>query len=307
MHRFIPILLTLLITACTAVPFVPTVPPTPAPTPIPGLDEPIAAGLRFLAGQYNADYSLLQESPNIGQHRYYLTNDNALAAYVFEMAGNAEMADQLRQSLARYGYDSNGFVEVAWGKEIAWPPRHHKDIVVKQLTEGECDFLDTEETGPLADCVLQETHTDDLGHFYDWSSYSNLACMGAVNEYNAGRIEAARRLYEMKLADFDGQGFADAVFWVDRPGVYETLGLAWCAYASALLQAPVHPGILAALLAQQDPITGGFHTHYRADALQMADANVETTSVALLALLTLQNGPPQRGGLGFPGGPPPNP
>jgi len=270
----------------------PVAPSTRTPTPIPSLSQPIADGLGFLTGQYNADYGLLQESPHIGQHRYYLTNDNALAAHVFGLAGNEEMAEQLKTSLARYGYASNGFVEVAWGEVTVWPPRHHQDIALVQLTEGECDFLDTEEPGPLADCVLQETHTDDLGHFYDWSSYANLACMGVVNEYNAGHMETARRLYEIKLADFDGQGFADAVFWEDRPGVYETLGLAWCLYAAALLQMPVHPSILAALLAQQDPATGGFHTHYQAHVPHLADANVETTAVALLALLTLQNRPP---------------
>lgn len=261
----------------------------PTPTAVPGLDAPIADGLRFLKGQYNPAYGLLQESPDIGRYRYYLTNDNALAAHVFALYGEKEMADILRASLARYGYDRNGFVEVAWGEEIVWPPRHHSDESVEQKGPGECDFLDKEEAGPLADCVMQETHTDAIGHFYDWSSYANLAYMGVVNEYNASRLETARRLYEVKLADFDGQGFADAVFWEDRPDVYETLGLAWCLYAGALLGVPVHEGVLAALLAQQNPETGGFHTHYRRDAPQLADPNVETTSLALLAFYRLQH------------------
>ncbi len=50
-------------------------PHSPPTTPIPGLDAPIADGLRFLKGQYNPEYGLLQESPNIGRHRYYLNND----------------------------------------------------------------------------------------------------------------------------------------------------------------------------------------------------------------------------------------
>ncbi len=320
------LLLALLLTACTALPSRPSLlasMPVPVSTPAPDFAAPIADGLRFLRGQYSPDYGLLQESPNIGQHRYYLTNDNALAAYVFAQAGDAEMAERLRASLARYGYDNNGFIEVAWGKEIAWPPRHHKDIVVEQKTAGECDFLDpstgfrqaqptssghrTEETGPLADCVLQETHTDDLGFFYDWSSFSNLHCMGAVNEYNKGNVAAAQWLYEIEASTFDGHGWADEA-WRRRDGVYETIGPAWCLYAGALLQAPIDARLLAALLAQQDPVSGGFHTHYRIDAPRLADANVETTALALLALLTLQNGPPPKpGGLGFPGGPPPNP
>jgi len=52
--------------------------------------------------------------------------------------------------------------------------------------------------------------------------------------------------------------------------------------------------VLSQLLAQQDPNTGGFHTHFRAGDPQLADANVETTSLALLALSTL-NGTHQLG------------
>ncbi|MBX3016014.1 MAG: hypothetical protein KF832_31120, partial [Caldilineaceae bacterium] len=257
------------------------------------LQTVIEGGLRFLAGQYNEDYGLLQESPNIGQHRYYLTNDNALAAYVFSLYGAAEFADVLRASLERYGYVDNGFVEVAWGETIAWPPLHHKDIVVEQLGDGACDFLDSEEVGPLADCVMQETHTPDLGIFYDWSSFSNLHCMGAVNEYNQGNRAVAEWLYQTELATFDGHGWADEA-WRRRDGVYETLGLAWCLYAGALLEQP-DLRLLDQLLAQQGA-QGGFHTHYRAGEGQLADPNVETTSVALLALYTLQHGPPQRVG-----------
>jgi hypothetical protein len=272
--------------------------PTPAPQPppatsLPGLDAPIADGLRFLKGQYNPEYGLLQESPNIGRHRYYLTNDNALAAYVFEKFGEDEMASILRSSLDRYGYDSNGFVEVAWGEAIVWPPLHHKDIVVEKKVPGACDLPNTEETGPLADCVLQETHTPDLGFFYDWSSFSNLHCMGAVNEYNKGNLAVAHWLYATELSTFDGVGWADEA-WRRRDGVYETIGPAWCLYAGALLGLPVHEDLLVALLAQQNKDTGGFHTHYRRDAFQLTDPNVETTSLALLALYTLQHPAPTR-------------
>lgn len=280
---------------------VPTATPTPTPTPTPmsvpdlRLQPAIDEGLRFLTAQYNADVGLLQESPNIGQRRYYLTNDNALAAYVVEQMGDADFGKHLRASLARYGYDSNGFIEVAWGKVIAWPPIHHKDLVVEQLTHAQCDFLNEEETGPVGDCIFHESHTPDLGLFYDWSSYANLACMGSVNEFNRGNDDVARWLYQVEMSIFDGQGFSDAVLWADRPGIYETLGLAWCLYAGALLGEPVNEQILSQLLAQQDPDNGGFHTHFRAGEPRLADPNVETTSLALLALDTL-NGTHRLGG-----------
>lgn len=305
------ILLTLVLTACAPLPA--ALPPQaspPTPTPVPGLRSALDGGVGFLAGQYNPAYGLLQESPAIGQHRFYLTNDNALAATVLERLGKPDLARPLRNSLTRYGYDRNGFVEVAWGEVIPWPPIHHKDVAVDQLTDAQCDFLNEEESGPVGDCVLQETHTPDLGLFYDWSSFSNLACMGSVNAYNMGEMDTARFLYRAEMATFDGLGFPDLA-WVKNDGAYETLGLAWCLYAGALIGEPVNQAMLDSLLAQQDPTTGGFHTHFQADAVQLADPNVETTSVALLALGAL-SGVIQPGTLspvlGFPADAPrPNP
>lgn len=289
MRRFILSFL-LLVAGCVA-PSLTTV-PTAVPTPpliLPDLQPAITGGLAFLRGQLNAEYGLLQESPRVGQHRYYLTNDNALAAYVLTLYGEAELAQTLTATLDHYGYHANGFIEAAWGEPIVWPPLHHKDIVVAQFGTGECDFLGGEEQGPVVDCVLQETHTSELGFFYDWSSFSNLHCMGAVNAYNQGQRAVADWLYQTELSTFDGQGWADEA-WRRRDGVYETIGLTWCLYAGALL-GQLDQRVLDQLLAQQGE-HGGFHTHYRAGAPQQADPNVETTSLALLALWTLANGPP---------------
>lgn len=292
MPRFILSLL-LLVTGCVAPSLTPA-PPT-APTPplaLSALQPAMAGGLAFLHGQLKPEYGLLQESPRVGQHRYYLTNDNALAAYVLTLYGEAELAQTLTATLAHYGYHANGFIETAWGETIVWPPLHHKDIIVAQLSEGECDFLEGEEQGTVGDCVLQETHTPELGFFYDWSSFSNLHCMGAVNAYNQGQRAVATWLYQTELSTFDGQGWADEA-WRRRDGVYETIGLTWCLYAGALL-GQLDQRVLDQLLAQQGE-HGGFHTHYRAGESQLADPNVETTSLALLALWTLANGPPTTG------------
>lgn len=145
----------------------------------------IDAGVEFLRGQRK--YGLLQESPDIGKYRYYL-NDSALAAYALEQVGETDFARELTQTLQSYDYQGNDFFEVAEVEKeetISWPPYHHKDEEKEKLEEGgDCDNPDDDTaTEPFVDCVLLQTHPPDLGHFYDWSSYSNLACMGAVNEY----------------------------------------------------------------------------------------------------------------------------
>lgn len=305
--RILALLITLsLLTGCTGVVLPPapspsptsTLTPTPLPpptvtqTPLPYALQPVVdAGLRFLEAQYNPDYGLLQESPDIGARRYFLANDALLAAYVFELYGREELASRLRATLSRYGVKGNGFIEAAWGEVVRWPPLHFEDPGTLVEERGDDQIMTIRHEGP--------------GYFYDWSAYSNLACMASVNEYNLGQMEAARRLYEIEMSTFDGRGFADEAYY-RRGHVYETLGVAWCLHAGALLQLPVNEKALSILLDQQGHETGGFHTHYNANESRLADPNVETTALALLALHTLQQGPPQRVRLGFPAnsGPP---
>lgn len=281
--RIYLILSCFLITACTAVVAAPSITAVPTPTPVwVAALEPVAEdGVRFLKEQYNADLGLLQESPSIRPNNYFLANDALLAAHVFTFYGEEELAVALQETLAKYNIEGNNFIEVAWGETIPWPPKHFEDPGTLVATIGDAQILTIRHDGP--------------GYFYDWSAYSNLACMAAINEYNQSYVESARRLYEIQVSTFDGHGFPDQAYHA-RDGVYETLGVAWCVYAGALLGVP-DQRLINVLLEQQGE-HGGFHTHYRADAPQLADPNVETTSVALLALYTIQHGPPLW--LGFP-------
>ncbi len=256
----------------------------------------IQRGIAFLVRQYNPNVELLRESvPEAGTtprqtrcdgsesptsglpyaNKHYLTNDNALAAYTLETLGAyVELADRLRASLSRYNYNQNDFIEVAWGETITWPPYHAADRIVEQV-------------GP--DYVIQEDHlsltTDPyMCYFYDWSAYANLAFMAALNEYNQGHRESALRLHAIEMGKFDDRGWRDKAYW-DRGGVYETIGPAWGLYVGALIGAPMDElqKLRDVLLSVQDEASGGFRTHYDLHG-QRAYPNVETTSLALLAL-----------------------
>jgi hypothetical protein len=245
----------------------------------------MARGLAFLRTQYDPGLSLLRESPAMGRDNYFLANDALLAQRVFAVYGEQALAETLARTLAAYGVAGNGLIEVAWGEPVNWPPRHFTDPGDLVTTIGAARVLTIRHDGP--------------GYFYDWSAYSNLAYMAAINEWNQGHREAARRLVEIEAGTFDGAGFPDAAY-SQRGGVYETLGVAWGVYAAGLLCLPPGEGMLRVLLAQQDPETGGFHTHYRIGEPRLADPNVETTAVALLAFNALQNSdcqPPARLGL----------
>lgn len=247
----------------------PSPPPTATATPrpsLPGLPEIRSRAVSFLKSQYDEGWGLLRESPSIGWNNLWLTNDNALAAYTLERLGERGLAERLRASLKRYGYEENGFIELVWGKAVAWPPNHHQDLVV--ATSGK-------------EQVKQETHLGP-GYFYDWSAFSNLAFMAAINEHNLGYHESARRLYLIEAAKFDGLGWQDKA-WADRGGIYETIGLTWGLLAAGTVGEAAPPELVEGLLKRQGP-SGGFHTHYTAKDERLADPNVETTCLALLAL-----------------------
>lgn len=267
--------LAIFLTGCSRSADLPAAPPMAAPTPVAGLDAAIEQGLSFLRSQYDLALGLLEESPVIGANRYFLANDALLAVQVFRLYGEEELAAAVEKTLTRYGVTGNDFIEAAWGKPISWPPRHFEDPGTLVETVGDAQIFTISHNGP--------------GYFSDWSGYSNLAFMAVHNELTLGNKETARRLYEIELSTFDGHGFPDLAYHA-RDGVYETLGLAWGVYAAGRLGAAAQLSVpmLEQLLAQQDPDTGGFHTHYRADADRLADPNVETTATALLALASLQ-------------------
>lgn len=282
MIRTLFLVLTLaLCTACAPVARTPATPPLAV-----NIQPAMKQGLAFLKAQYNPTIGLLQESPDIGQHNYFLANDALLAQRVFDLYGEQELAGAMAATLDRYGVSGNGFIEVAWGEPVPWPPQHFQDPGTLVTTIGDAQIYTIRHDGP--------------GYFYDWSAYSNLAFMAAVNEWNQGYTETARRLYAMEMSTFDGQGFPDRAYW-ERNGVYETLGVAWGAYTAGLMCIRPDETMLRSLLLRQDPKTGGFHTHYSVDAPRLADPNVETTAVALLALHAIQQtvcNPPAH--LGFP-------
>lgn len=68
---------TLPLTACTP-PLAAAPPPTPA-LPPPAVQRGIAQGVTFLQNQYDADLSLLRESPVTAPDHHWLLTDNRLA------------------------------------------------------------------------------------------------------------------------------------------------------------------------------------------------------------------------------------
>ncbi len=244
-----------------------------AAEPISAYCPAIQQGLAYLTARYNPVLGLLNEAPNVAPHTYWLTNDNALAAYAFAQLGQADLSAVIKKSILFYGSDTNGLIEVMWGLPVTFPPYEPTQVVLQ--TVG-------------GDKICQEFR--DRGEiFNDWAQYADLGFYGALNEFHQGDQSAALSNYAGTLELYDGAGFHDAAF----ESSYATYKLALALYVGATIQAPnpYSEQMLATLLSMQDD-NGGFHTEY--DSLQElgGDTNTETSALALLALATSGCGVP---------------
>src|SRR5262249_32465117 len=116
----------------------------------------------------------------------------------------------------------------------------------------------------------------------NWQEYADLLCLSsfALSDVNARQ---ARRDFDAAAAMWDGRGFNDRV--AKTSNQYATYKLALCLLAAAKLgpKPPIHEAVLQKVLAQQAD-DGGWITDYDAQGRRVGLANVETTSLAILAL-----------------------
>ncbi|MEZ4835661.1 MAG: hypothetical protein R2873_27320 [Caldilineaceae bacterium] len=102
MMRRIFYLICLILTSCTSAQpaaLLSTPTSTPTPKPLSSLQPVIDAGVAFLIAQHDDELGLLKNA----EHRrtpLFVTNDNALAAYVFEQTGQADLAVKIRTAMA---------------------------------------------------------------------------------------------------------------------------------------------------------------------------------------------------------------
>jgi hypothetical protein len=227
------------------------------------LTQAAGRGRRFLASLHDPAVGLLPEFR--GSKVYWLYHDNYLAAKVLERT-EPDLAGKIREAIRGFGVTSSGKIEVLFGEaNDPLPFRHHRLIEVNRVGEK---VIRTELVG-------DEIHTD-------WKEYTDLLFLAAVAEAKMDRDEALRH-FEAALATWDGTGFKDRVN--RNKGLYATYKLALALIAADRLNR--HPKaeelIVKRLLATQRQ-DGGFMTDFDAQGSPLGQANVETTSLAILAL-----------------------
>jgi hypothetical protein len=179
---------------------------------------------------------------------------------------DSELARKIRDAIKGFGVTGSGKIEILFGEaKKPLPFRHYRLEEVKRIGEK---VIKTEVVGDKT--------------YEDWERYSDLLFMAAIAEVGRDK-EKAEGHFEAGMKTWGGMGVRDRVN--EKGGLYATYKLALALIAGGRLDRK--PGdrakLMNRLLAMQRP-DGGFVTDYDAQGKLVGQANVETTSLAVLAL-----------------------
>lgn len=254
-----------------------------APSPsddIPPLTRTGVEGLvAYLQARYDPWVGLLEASPDVERDTYYLVADNLWGAYALRGL-KPSLADSIEEALtilaAKHGIpvDEDGFPVSLLHEAVV--PNHtipfpiHTETV---LTLFEDDY------------AVKTVVYNSSSAFRDYLEYGDLPLYLALSEYHSGNLTGARELVTHVAEKWDGTGLNDAAHRADEEGRYETYKLALLLYVADRVgvELEFRPELEARIWRQQDPVTGGIHTHFAANQDRMGDTNVETTSLVLIA------------------------
>ncbi|WP_372435195.1 hypothetical protein [Pyrodictium delaneyi] len=245
---------------------------------------PRVDGLRgFLEAQYVPEAGLLRAAVAAypDNATIWVASDNLLAARALLVLGSP-LAGRVLEALERYGGGFDGVHEVLIGYRIPGVFYEAGEVVLGEVYSHSLGAVLV---------VKRELHCCRV--MEDWSQYADLVVYRALDQLLAGDIAGAERLYRLLMSMWDGRGFRDAAF----SGAYESYKLALAVYLHRALAAAGSPVVgeywgvveeccrLLKLLQRGD---GSIATHYRVDdngaVVPVGDANVETTSITVLAL-----------------------
>ncbi len=240
----------------------------------------------FMAGLFSRPLGLVRET--LSRHVYYVASDNLLAWRALEICGFSEQGELVLQSMwacCGYGYSLSRMHEAVLGEEIPLPVHAASVYTLADSSAGRF-FRDVSAFEVGSDyVVLWEVHngTGILSPL----EYADAAAYTALEMNRRGDGTGALEMVRVLDGMWDGTGFADEPFKNGGPGergVYQTFKVALYILVRTRLSLPVSSEALGVLLRMQGP-DGGFHTGYDAGwGFAGTDENVETTSLAIIAL-----------------------
>ena len=243
----------------------------------------------FLLSQFNETLGLCREAPNAAPNTYWLVSDNlwtwkalkvANETYYFGAGEVGQIADKIGTKLREAGQLYN-------------LPRDHNNTGFPISFMHEAVIGDIIPT-PNRNATILTLHSDDYivktevcnGTLLNWKKYTDRLLYMALSCFWQGNETGANLYFKNATATWDGTGISDNATKVD--GTYATYKLALLLYMSKVLgrKLPFECELVKRMCTLQRESDGGIITNYYANGTREGDANTETTSIVIIALLT---------------------
>ncbi|MBX9656320.1 hypothetical protein K2Y11_22100 [bacterium] len=221
----------------------------------------VDGGQGYLVKMFDRSMNLLPEFS--GSKTYWLYHDNYLAAKILEGV-DPDKAKWIRERIKSFGIDYSGKIEIVFGEA--------KD----PLPFKQYELFDVAKVG---DKIVKSERATDRP-LQGWEGYGDLLALAILAEPNS---DQAPILFKKLVAMWDGQGIADRA--MKQMGIYATYKIALAMLAARKLneKLPFADRAISRLIRLQHPF-GGMITDYDKTGTPNGMANVETTSLVLLAL-----------------------
>lgn len=225
------------------------------------LKDAAAKGRQFLRDLFDPGLDLLPEYR--GASVYWLYHDNYLAAKVLEKS-HPDLSRKITKAIRGFGVHDSGKIEIVFGEAKQPLPFKHYQLKEVQRIDGKV--------------VKTEVVTDKA--MGGWEQYADLLFLAALAEKEP---EKAKLHLHAGLKMWDGKGFDDRAARTSHIYAAYKLALALIA-AGRLGEQPESAAVILERLLAQQAKEGGWITDYDKTGKPVGLANVETTSLAILAV-----------------------
>jgi parallel beta-helix repeat protein len=244
----------------------------------------------LIFSQFDLHLNLCRVAPEAAPNQYWLVSDNLWAFRALKMANESGLSNAVeagrvanliesklkeKANIHNLPTDSDGFPisfmhEAVIGDSIPTPNRTCNNITLQSN-----DY--TVRTEICNGTIMS-----------DWQEYADRLLYMALSFYWQANDTAANYYFELAKAMWDGIGINDTV--TKKDGNYTTFKLALLLFTSKILgeKLPFELELVNRIWSLQRETDGGIITNYFSNGTSYGDANTETTSLVVIAILATQ-------------------
>jgi len=246
--------------------------------------------VNFLISQFNPQISLCREATEVAPNTYWVVSDNLLAWKALKMVNEAGLSNATEAGLIAEAIEAKLREKAAIhnlptdlnGLPISFV---HEAIIgdVIPLPNRTCNTLTLQSNN-----YTVKTEVCNGTIMLDWKEYADRLLYATLSSLWQGNETAANQFFEVAKNMWDGTGINDTATMTE--GLYATYKLALFLYTSKVLGRKLlfEFELVKRIWSLQRETDGGIITNYFANGTAHGDANTETTSIVIIAMLTAQ-------------------